>query len=208
MAGGGTWDERFTKQIIHSALEIGRHYHFDRKHAENVAVHARDIFRAMQTEHRMLPHYETILTVAALLHDVGTFINNRSHHKHSQYLIENSDIFGLSKQDLTIVALAARYHRSALPRPTHTAYTALTRVQRLRVSKLAAILRVADALDRGHSQRIRNPQLTLVADRLQIGVPDLKDCAVEEIALKEKMDLFEQVYGKRAVLVKSKPSRK
>ena len=208
MAAGGSWDERFTKQIIHSALEIGQHYHFDRKHAENVAAHARDIFRAMQNEHRMMPHYETILTVAALLHDIGTFINNRSHHKHSQYLIENSDIFGLSKQDLTIVALTARYHRSALPRPTHVAYTALTRVNRLRVSKLAAILRIADALDRGHAQRIRHPQFALLPDRLQIGVPDLNDCAVEEVARKEKSDLFEQVYGKRVVLVKSKPGRK
>ena len=208
MAAGGSWDDRFTKQIIHSALEIGRHYRFDRKHAENVAAHARDIFRAMQSEHQMLPHYETILTVAALLHDIGTFINNRSHHKHSQYLIENSDIFGLSKQDLTIVALTARYHRSALPRPTHPAYTALTRVNRLRISKLAAILRVADSLDRGHAQRIRNPQVTLFPDRLQIGVPNSGDCTVEEIALKEKSDLFEQVYGKRTVLVKSKSGRK
>jgi exopolyphosphatase / guanosine-5'-triphosphate,3'-diphosphate pyrophosphatase len=208
MAGGGSWDERFTRQIIHSALEIGRHYRFDRKHAENIASHARDIFRAMQNEHRMLLRYETLLTVAALLHDIGTFINNRSHHKHSQYLIENSDIFGLSKQDLTIVALTARYHRSALPRPTHTAYTALTRVNRLRVSKLAAILRVADALDRGHAQRVRNPQFELFADRLQIGVPNLSDCAVEQVALKEKSDLFEQVYGKRAVLMKSRPGKK
>lgn len=202
MAAGGSWDERFTKQIINSALEIGRHYHFDRKHAENVAAHARDIFRIMQSEHKMLLRYETILTVAALLHDTGTFINTRSHHKHSQYLIENSDIFGLSKQDLTLVALTARYHRSALPRPTHTAYTALPRLDRLRVSKLAAILRVADALDRGHAQRVRNPKIELFPDRLQIGVPGLRDCAVEEIALGEKSDLFEQVYGKRAVLVK------
>ncbi|MEI8206631.1 MAG: HD domain-containing protein [Kiritimatiellales bacterium] len=208
MAAGGSWDERFTKQIIHSALEIGRHYRFDRKHAEGVAAHARNIFRTMQSEHKMPLRYETILTVAALLHDIGTFINNRSHHKHSQYLIENSDIFGLSKQDLILVALTARYHRSALPRPTHTAYTALPRMDRLRVSKLAAILRVADALDRGHAQRIRNPQIGLFTDRLQIGVSGLADCAVEGIALKEKSDLFEQVYGKRAVLAKCKADRK
>jgi exopolyphosphatase/guanosine-5'-triphosphate,3'-diphosphate pyrophosphatase len=208
MAAGGSWNERFTKQIIHSTVEIGRHYRFDRKHAENVAAHARDIFRAMQDEHKMLLRYETILTVAALLHDIGTFVNNRSHHKHSQYLIENSDIFGLSKQDLTIAALTARYHRSALPKPTHPAYTALTRINRLRVSKLSAILRTADALDRGHAQRIQNPHIELFPDRLQIGVTNLRDCTVEEVALKEKSDLFEQVYGKRAVLVKSKPGRK
>jgi len=156
----------------------------------------------------MLLRYETVLNVAALLHDTGTFISNRSHHKHSQYLIENSDIFGLSRQDLTIAALAARYHRSALPKSTHTAYTALPRVNRLRVAKLAAILRVADALDRGHAQRIRTPQITILPDRVEIGIPNLPDCSLEEIALKEKSNLFEQVYGKRVVLVKSTPARK
>lgn len=208
MAAGGAWDERFTKQIIRSAAEIGSHYHFDGKHAEHVARLARDIFRAMQSEHNMLLRYETVLTVAALLHDVGSFISNRSHHKHSQYIIENSDIFGLSKQDLTIAALTARYHRSALPKATHTAYTALPRIDRLRVSKLAAILRAADALDRGHAQRVQNPQLELFPDRLQLAIPNLRDCTVEEVALKEKSDLFEQVYGKRVVLVKTNTLRK
>lgn len=208
MAAGGAWDERFIRQIIHSAAEIGSHYHIDRKHAENVAANARLIFRAMQSEHKMLLRYETILTVAALLHDTGAYISNRSHHKHSQYLIENSDIFGLSKQDLTIAALTARYHRSAIPKPTHPAYTSLTRINRLRVSKLAAILRVADALDRGHAQRIADPQIELLEDRLLIGIPNPLDCAVEEVALKEKADLFEQVYGKRVVLAKRKSNRK
>lgn len=208
MATDGGWDERFTKQILHSAIEVGRHYGFDRNHADYVAAQARDIFRATQNEHQMLLRYETLLTVAALLHDIGSFIHNRSHHKHSQYLIENSDIFGLSQQDLTLVALTARYHRSALPKPTHPEYTALSRVHRLRVSKLAAILRIADALDRGHAQRVQNPEIRLFPDRLQIGVPDLNLCAVEEIALKEKSDLFQQVYGKRVVLTKKKVSRK
>jgi hypothetical protein len=67
---------------------------------------------------------------------------------------------------------------------------------------------VADGLDRGHVQRIRNPQFLLFPDRLQIGVSNLRDCAVEEIAVSEKSDLFEQVYGKRALLVKRSPRRK
>ncbi|MGE4488340.1 MAG: HD domain-containing protein [Kiritimatiellales bacterium] len=208
MAAGGVWDERFIKQIIHSATETGRHYRFDQNHAENVAANARIMFRVMQSEHKMLPRYETVLAVAALLHDVGTFISNRSHHKHSGYLIQHSDIFGLSKHDLTIAALTARYHRKATPKSTHSDYTALSRIDRLRVSKLAAILRTADALDRGHTQRIRNPKIELLPDRLQIGVSNPGACAVEEIALKEKSDLFEQVYGKRVVLTKSRSKQK
>lgn len=206
-AAGGAWDERFCKQILHCAAETARHYRVDRKHAQITADLAGTLFRALQSEHRMLARYETVLKVAALLHDTGAFISNSSHHKHSQYLIQNSDLFGLSRQDLTIAALTARYHRRALPKASHPDYTALARINRLRVCKLAAILRVADALDRGHAQRIVQPHLELTSDRLEIGVPNPADCTVEELALKEKSDLFEQIYGKRVVLVKHSERR-
>lgn len=206
MANGGRWDNRFTAQIIQSTIETGRHYGFDRKHAENVTAHAKHLFEAVQPLHRLKPRDEVILTVAALLHDIGSFISNRSHHKHTQYLIENSDVFGLSEDDLKMTALVARYHRRAHPKSSHRPYTALSRTDRLRVSKLAALLRVADALDRSHTQRIRDPKLKLKSDRLQIGVPDLHKCAVEEIALREKSKLFEQVYGRKVVLSKLRKS--
>jgi len=202
-AAGGAWDARFCKQILHCAEETGRHYRFDRKHAEVTATLAGLLFRVMQPEHKMLARYETVLKVAALLHDTGAFISNNSHHKHSQYLIENSDLFGLSRQDLTIAALTARYHRRALPKPSHPAYASLSRINRLRVCKLAALLRVADALDRGHTQRIGRPNLRLTPGRLEIGVSNPADCTVEELALKEKSDLFEQIYGRQVVLVKN-----
>lgn len=200
MTDGGTWDSRFTDQIIQSAIETGLRYDFDRAHAENVAANAISLFRALQPEHQLKTRYGVILESAALLHDIGGFINNRSHHKHSQYLIENSDLFGLNRKDLNMTALIARYHRRALPKSTHSSYTALPRLDRLRVSKLAAILRVADALDRNHTQRIRNPKIKLTADRLIIRTTSSRKCTIEEIALREKGKLFEQVYGKKPVL--------
>ncbi|HKL20302.1 MAG TPA: HD domain-containing protein, partial [Tichowtungia sp.] len=208
MSENSRWDERFTGQIIQSATAIGLHYGFDRKHAENVTAHSQAVFRVLQPLHQLKARDEIILTVASLLHDIGSFISNRSHHKHSQYLIENSDIFGLNRHDLSMVAFVARYHRRALPKSTHRAYTRLSRHDRLRVSKLAAILRVADALDRSHTQRIRKPELKLHTDRLQIGIPDIHKCSVEAAALHEKQDLFEQVYGRQAVLSKIRPRKK
>ena len=150
MATREAWSDEFRKHIIRSALEIGRKYQFDEPHASHVAALSKLLFDALRKEHQLPPRFETLLTVAALLHDIGLFVSNRSHHKHSMYLILNSDLFGLSARDLQLVALVARYHRRALPRTTHEGYTTLDRETRVAVSKLAAILRVADALDSGH----------------------------------------------------------
>jgi len=207
VAAGGAWDDSFVQQIMHSAIETGLHFDFDQAHAKMVTTHARKLFHALQEEHQLSPRYETILTVAAVLHDIGEFISTRSHHKHTQYLIAHSDIFGLGQQDLAMVALVARYHRRAMPRTTHLEYEKLSRSDRMRVSKLAAILRVADALDRGHVQRVSQVKLSVLPDQLSIGVNNPRDCAVERMALVEKSRMFEQVYGKKVVLRKTRQSK-
>ena len=101
----------------------------------------------------------SLLEVAAILHDIGTYIKPSGHHKHSQYLVENSEIFGLNRSDIGIIGNVVRYHRKTMPLPSHLTYISLPREDRLAVLKLAAILRVADALDRGHSQKITNLRL-------------------------------------------------
>ncbi len=99
---------------------------------------------------------ELILFLAALLHEIGLYINVRSNHKHAMYLIRNSELFGLSRRDVLLVALVARYHRRSSPLPTHEGYANLDRTDRVAVSKLAAILRLAIALDDSRSQRIND----------------------------------------------------
>ena len=89
----------------------------------------------------------------ALLHEVGGFVSSRAHHKHSEYLIANSEIFGLNRGEIDLVAQIARYHRRSVPQASHPVYMALPRESRVVVNKLAAMLRVADALIRGHRRR-------------------------------------------------------
>ena len=122
-------------------------------------------------------------------------MNSRSHHKHSMYLIQNSDLFGLAQDDIKLVALVARYHRRAMPLPTHPVYSALDRERRMVVQSLAALLRVADALDRSHSQRISEYTIAHGADRFTITVAGVDDLTIERVALREKADLFEAVFG-------------
>jgi exopolyphosphatase/guanosine-5'-triphosphate,3'-diphosphate pyrophosphatase len=192
---GGSWSKDYITQVIHSAMAIGYKYAFDEKHASQVAELSTRLFRELQPEHQLAPRYEVILHVAAILHEIGSFISNRSHHKHSMYLILNSDLFGLSRHDLTLVALVARYHRRAMPQPYHEVYSTLNRDDRLAVNKMAAVLRVADALDRNHMQQARDFTYSREKGLFIIHVKGVDDLTLERAALKDKGSMFEEIYG-------------
>jgi exopolyphosphatase/guanosine-5'-triphosphate,3'-diphosphate pyrophosphatase len=106
----------------------------------------------------------------------------------------------LDRLDVTIVALVSRYHRHSGPKLDHPSYAALSVEDRIRVCKLAAILRVADALERTHAQRISKIEIIRTADKLRIRLPGLKDAAIERLAMDSKADLFEQVFGLSVVI--------
>ena len=143
---------------------------------------------------------EVLLYIAALLHEVGLFVSNRSHHKHSMYLIRNSELFGLGKKDLLLAALVARYHRRASPQPTHEGYATLERDERVAVSKMAAILRLAVALDESRSQRIHEVICSREDSRLVISVPMVEDLSLEQLSLKQNGSMFEETYGMPVLL--------
>jgi exopolyphosphatase/guanosine-5'-triphosphate,3'-diphosphate pyrophosphatase len=200
MAGAPRAAARFAEQLVHSATTIGRKYRFDERHARHVADLSVALYRQLRDEHGLGAHHEVLLRAAAILHDIGAFVSMASHHKHSLYLIRNSEIFGLARRDNEIVALVARYHRRAHPRPTHPEFMALDREGRVVVSKLAAILRVADALDRSHLQHIRDPAAARRGRQLVLTVPDVDDFTLERLAMGEKAGLFRSVYGLEVVL--------
>jgi exopolyphosphatase/guanosine-5'-triphosphate,3'-diphosphate pyrophosphatase len=186
--------------IIQSAKGIGEKYHYDAKHGQHVADLAVQMFDTLRNEHRLSEAERLLLQVAGLLHEVGMYVASSSHHKHSYYLIANSEVFGLRRAELMVVALVARYHRRSPPTRTHPEYMSLPREKRMVVSKLAAILRVADALDRGHAQQIRDVRFELNPNEFIIFVPGLPDLSLERRALAAKADLFADVYGQRVRL--------
>jgi exopolyphosphatase/guanosine-5'-triphosphate,3'-diphosphate pyrophosphatase len=192
----------FQEEVVQAAREIGVKYHTDRKHAEHVAQFARQIFRELQHWHGLAPRHELLLRVAAILHEVGMFISPREHHKHSLYILLNTEIFGLSTHDRTLVALLARYHRRYNPEPNHSQFSDLGREDRMILFKLVALLRLADALDRSHAQRIRSIQLRPESGRLLIFTQGVEDPSVEQIAINSKCDLFREIYGHEILLTK------
>ncbi|MSR64337.1 MAG: Ppx/GppA family phosphatase [Verrucomicrobiae bacterium] len=200
LAVRGAWTFEFAEQAIHAAMLLARKYNVDQDHSLHVADLCVRLFRELQPEHGLDERFELLLRISALLHEVGTFISDQSHHKHSMYIIQNSELFGLTRKDTTLIALMARYHRRAVPRSYHDEYTTLDRDSRLTVSKLAAILRVADALERKHTQQLRKLTFVREKDNFIITVQDAADLMLEQLALKEKGDLFEQVFGMKVVL--------
>ena len=195
------WSREFQHQIHCSAVELGRRFLIDEPHALHVAELAQRLYVELQDEHRLTkPRFELILRVAAVLHEAGLFISPRGYHKHSYYLISNSEIFGLPPEDLRLAALVARYHRGASPKTTHEAYTSLPRVDRIVVSKLAAILRVADALDGSKSQQIKDFSVEVDNRTLVISIPGVTDLSLEQLELRQKGSLFEETYGLKVLL--------
>jgi exopolyphosphatase/guanosine-5'-triphosphate,3'-diphosphate pyrophosphatase len=184
-------------------MELGRRYEIDFAHARHVADLSTRLFRQLQALHRLPGRYELILHLAALLHEVGLFVSSRSYHKHTLYLLRNSELFGLSQQDMGLVALVARYHRRSSPMPSHEGYWGLSRERRTAVSKLAAMMRVALALDESRSQRISSIECERRAGRLVLATPDADDLSLEQMALKHNVALFEETFGMQVFLRRS-----
>lgn len=191
----GKQDDTLANGIVHSALALAEKYHVDLNHARGVADAADRLFDVFQPDHGLAPRYRLLLRVAALLHEVGGYVSSRAHHKHSEYLIANSEIFGLSRHEINLVAQIARYHRRSPPRSSHISYTALTRESRLVVSKLSALLRVADAAVRGNNHRASDIHFQRHGDELIITVADGGDLLLEQRAVESKGGLMEDIYG-------------
>jgi exopolyphosphatase/guanosine-5'-triphosphate,3'-diphosphate pyrophosphatase len=204
MASHQAWNEEFADQIIRSAVDFGRRFGFDEKHGRYVAEMCRVLFRELQPEHQLDSRYEVILYIAGLLHDVGYAVSARSHHKHSMYLINNGELFGLSKKDVLLAALTARYHRRSAPKPIHEGYATLDWESRTNLVKMAAMLRVADALDRANSQRIKHIICSREEGRMVISVPGADDLSVEQLAVRQKSALFKEIYG-MPILLRNAP---
>jgi exopolyphosphatase/guanosine-5'-triphosphate,3'-diphosphate pyrophosphatase len=190
----------FAEEVLRSARILAERYQSDPSHGEHVGNLCTRFFEALPDLHQLTPHDALLLQVAAILHEVGTYVSPRAHHKHSEYLILNSEVFGLNRLDVTIVALVARYHRHSGPRLDHPSYAALSTDDRIRVCKLAALLRVADALERTHVQRVANLEIRRESGKLRIRLPGLADAAVERLAMDSKADLFEQIFGLGVVI--------
>jgi len=190
----------FDANVFASAETLGEKYRYDSEHAHVVARLAGRLFDELAKEHDLGPRDRLLLQVAALLHDIGLFVGMRGHHKHSQYLLEQAEIFGLSRDDIRLIANIARYHRRAVPGKTHIPFMALPRADRVRVNKLAAILRFANALDAEHLQKVRDLRVEPEDNGWIITLDGTGDLTMECLVAGVRADLMKDVFGKRIIV--------
>jgi exopolyphosphatase/guanosine-5'-triphosphate,3'-diphosphate pyrophosphatase len=167
-------------------------------HGEQVRRIAASRFTQLRALHELPNEMGVVLQLAALLHDVGEVVHRQGHHKHSEYLILNGRIPGLDSPNREMVAAISRGHRKSPPDKRHPAFAALKSAQQKAVQKLTAIMRIADALDTDHRQRIVALGTEIHPDRVVLRVSVAKeDGQTLPAAMLRKSEEFEAIFARR-----------
>ena len=192
--------EDFEQQVLASAEAVGQKYRFDHAHGRHVAMLAGRLLAELREEHGLSERDALLLQVAALLHDIGIYVSLRAHHKHSHYLLAASQIFGLTDDETAMVSNIARYHRRALPQGSHLPYIALDRQDRVIVNKLSALLRLANALDAEHLQKVSDVRLVREEKTWILELVGTGDLTMEVMAAVSRADMFREIFGRDVIV--------
>ncbi len=193
------------ERVLDACTRLGRHYHFDEAHAKHVMRFAAQLFDDLHSVHAFGERDRLLLRAAAVLHDIGDYIHYSGHHKHSYYLIQHADIMGLTPDERGVVANIARYHRKGPPDTTHPNFRDLTKEARGKVRGLAAILRLADALDREHKQKIESVRAAVDrgAGKVTLFLRGDDDRELEEWTVGGKATLWRDEYDLDVAIAKA-----
>ncbi len=179
---------------LRGVFAIGRRFGYEESHALQVANLAETIFDSLAPVYNLERHHRTLLSAAALLHDVGYHISHESHHKHTLYLIKHSEMIGFSEIEKLIIANVARYHKGSLPKEKHADFMFLSETERDFTAKLGGILRLADALDRGYESRVKNIEFKHERQTVFLKLSGKDNLTAERQAVELKKDLFELAF--------------
>jgi exopolyphosphatase/guanosine-5'-triphosphate,3'-diphosphate pyrophosphatase len=179
---------------------FGRSCRSDAPHAEQVRRLALELFDGLVDDAGLDAESRPLLEAAALLHDVGYCVSYDSHHKHSHHLISHAELPGFGPEERMLIAAIARYHRGALPKGKHPEFAALDAEGRRTVEQLAALLRVADGLDRSQAQRVGHLTVAWGPDRVEVRIAGVPPLDAEIHGAERKADLFERAFGRPVVI--------
>ncbi len=167
------------------------------RHGEESARLAVRLFDLTQSLHGMGPREREWLEYGALLHDIGYLVDYEGHHKHGYYLVNNAALDAFDQREIEIVAHLVRYHRGSAPKRKHPEFAALKPWQQRVVVHLAALLRVADALDRSHARRVEEIYCAIRTRSVRLEVISRYDVALELSTARDRAGLFEDTFGLR-----------
>jgi exopolyphosphatase / guanosine-5'-triphosphate,3'-diphosphate pyrophosphatase len=180
--------------------------HFEKTHSQQVARLALRIFDQTISLHKLGFQEREYLEAAALLHEIGLFVSHAQHHRHSYYLIRNSELLGFTENEKEIIANIARYHRKSHPKIKHEGFRKLDAENQKTVRKLASILRIADGLDRTHSSAIKDLRCRVSGKKVNISLRRKGRLGVElELwGADRKKKLFEETF-RSSVRIATRP---
>jgi exopolyphosphatase / guanosine-5'-triphosphate,3'-diphosphate pyrophosphatase len=185
-----------------AVFDVARRYNFHERHSLQVARLTLRLFDELRGLHDLNDPERELIEYAALLHDIGWHISPEGHHKHSMYLIENSGLHEfMSEEEVGIIACIARYHRKKLPTLEHDKYAALSRIGRRVVDVGAALLRVADGLDRSHQSVVNDLKCKVGAKVVTVTMSVRADAELEIWGASRKSELFEKSLSRSLELV-------
>ncbi|MGA8027677.1 MAG: Ppx/GppA phosphatase family protein [Bryobacteraceae bacterium] len=183
---------------------MAKRYGVALKHARHVACLAHRLFEVLQPVHQLPPAAGKLLEASAYLHDIGHFVSGTGHHKHSAYLVANSDMPGFTDNERLTIAALCRFHRKSMPQPRHSLFQTLDPESKRLFINLEPLLRIADALDRGHEQKVRDVTGVVRDGAVNLQVHAGPDADLEIWAANEAAKIFREVYSKPISLQRTK----
>jgi exopolyphosphatase/guanosine-5'-triphosphate,3'-diphosphate pyrophosphatase len=189
----------FTQDIIQAAKNIARKYHCNIAHMDNVEYIALTLFDCLTKLHGLNSRDRLLLQIAVILHNSGEYINMNEGAINSYNIIRSTEIIGLSHQEREFIAYLVRFHIGNYPKYTELDSN-FSKDTYIKLSKLSAIFRVANALDKSHKQKFSNISISYRDNSLTITGTTTQDITLEKGLFEKKADFFEEVYGIRPQL--------
>jgi Exopolyphosphatase len=202
--GAGRELSRLNREQLRLVEAMSRKFGVEVKHGRKVASICHKLFDSLHSVHKLPPADGKLLEAAAYLHDTGHFISDTGHHKHSAYLVQNSDMPGFTDMERRLIGLLCRYHRKSMPAARHDQFQSLPPEAKRTLQMLAPLLRIADGLDSGREQKIEDVECHLGNGSVSLVVSGKGDLDLETWAAERAGDVFRQAYNLPITLMRAK----
>ena len=192
-----TAHREFEHERWESVLATARRYGVDLKQAEAVRAHAVQLFRELKALHELPPEYESWLEAAAMLQDTGKFINHQGHHRHTQYIVSSSEIYGYTQLQRTTVSAIARYLGKSRPQPGDRALRNIPAEEHHHVHRAVVLLRLAVALNQDRASDVLRVAAKVYPKRVYLELePGRTGAELELWSVRKEADYFREVFGR------------
>jgi len=192
-----TVHQQFEQERWESVLATAKRYGVNLRQAEPVKAHVVQLFHALAALHKLPPKYENWLATAAMLSDTGKFLNHQGHHRHTQYIISSSEIYGYTEQQRTIISAIARYLGKTRPQPADRAMRNIPPSEHGNVARGVVLLRLARALNQDRASDVLKVTARVYPKRVLLELePGRTGAELELWSLRKEAAYFREVFGR------------